>query len=443
MRILVYPHSMEIGGSQLNAVQLAGAVRDLGHEVIVLSEPGPLVERVRGTGLEHVEIPADRRRPSLLVVARLVRLVRERRLDVVHGYEWPPVLEAFLGPGLRFRTPVVGTVMSMSVAPFFPHTVPLLVGTERIREAALAAGHCRVTLLEPPVDTEADHPLVDGSEFRAQHGIGCNEILVAIVCRLVPDLKLEGLMACCDAVGELARTGYQVRLVIVGDGRAKNKVAERAAMANAIAGRQVVQLIGEIADPRPAYAAADVVVGQGGSALRGMAFGKPLVVVGEIGFSELLTPDSAPTFLRQGWYGIGPGSLGAGVPALRLALKRLIDSRELRVRLGAYGHRLALDRFSLHHAARVQEGQYLAAAQDRVALGPFVFDLVRSATSVLGSKLRRKYQRWRGMAAVDDCNARTVLAKMLGQGETEVGQSQRESAPAHQDGDLPRPDRLR
>ena len=47
------------------------------------------------------------------------------------------------------------------------------------------------------------------------------------------------------------------------------------------AGRQVVLLTGEIADPRPAYAAADVVVGQGGSALRGMAFGKPLVVVGE------------------------------------------------------------------------------------------------------------------------------------------------------------------
>ena len=29
---------MEIGGSQLNAAQLAGAVRDRGHEVIVIFE---------------------------------------------------------------------------------------------------------------------------------------------------------------------------------------------------------------------------------------------------------------------------------------------------------------------------------------------------------------------------------------------------------------------
>src|SRR5205807_398251 len=37
MRIIVYPHAMEIGGSQLNAIQLAGAVRDRGHEVVVVA----------------------------------------------------------------------------------------------------------------------------------------------------------------------------------------------------------------------------------------------------------------------------------------------------------------------------------------------------------------------------------------------------------------------
>jgi len=417
VRILVYPHSMEIGGAQLNAIQLAGAVRDLGHEVIVLSEPGPLVERVRDMGLEHLEIPLNRGRPSLGVLGRLVRLVRERGVALVHGYEWPPVIEAFFGPGLRLRTPVVGTVMSMSVAPFIPRTVPLLVGTERIRETALAAGHRNVALLEPPVDTDADNPSVDGRSFRAQHGIDPDEILVGMICRLVPELKLEGLLASCDAMGELGRTDCRVRLVIVGDGAASNEVAERGRKANAIAGRQIVLLTGEIADPRPAYAAADVVVGQGGSALRGMAFGKPLIVVGEDGFSELLTPDSVSTFLRQGWYGLGPGSLGSGVPALRLALERLIGSPELRHQLGAYARQIVLDRFSLHHAARVQEGQYLAALKARLATGPLVVDLVRSAAGVLGSKLWRKYQRWHGSAPVDDCNARAALAARLAGGK--------------------------
>ena len=426
MRIVVYPHSMEIGGSQLNAVQLAGAVRDRGHEVIVLSEPGPLVERVRDIGLEHTEIPLHRRRPSPKVIGMLRQLLRTRRVDVLHGYEWPPVIEAFFASGLQHTTRVVGTVMSMSVVPFFPRTVPLMVGTERIREDALAAGHRRVSLLEPPVDTAADNPSVNGASFRIQHGIPLSEILVVMICRLVPELKLEGLLAACDAIGELARKGHQIRLVIVGDGRARNAVAARAAKANGVAGRQAVLLTGEITDPRPVYAAADVVVGQGSSALRGMAFGKPLIVVGEGGFSELLTPDSAPIFLRQGWYGLGSGSFGSGAPALRVVLEFLSGSLESRRELGAFARTLVVDRFSLHRAAQLQEEEYIRAMDERIASGQLAVDLSYTAVGVLASKLRRKYQRWRGRVATDDCNDRSAIAAVLT--GTETGHKSQERA---------------
>jgi glycosyltransferase involved in cell wall biosynthesis len=405
MRVLVYPHAMEIGGSQLNAVQLAGAVRDRGHEVIVLSEPGPLVDRVRAMDLEHVEIPLNRRRPSPEVLAKLIGVVRSSRIDVVHGYEWPPVVEAFFGPGLRLRTPVVGTVMSMSVVPFFPRTVPLVVGTEAIRQAAQAAGHHHVTLLEPPVDTDSDNPDVDGREFRRQHGIPQDEVLVAMVCRLVPELKLEGLLAACDAVGDLAAAGHRVQLVLVGDGRSRGEIEERAAKANAQAGRTVVRLTGEVADPRPAYAAADVIVGQGGSALRGMAFGKPLVVVGEQGFSSLLTSESAPLFLRQGWYGLG----GDGVPQLRSSLERLVGSPGQRSVLGTFARELVVDRFALRRAAGIQEDEYLKAFRARPAIPSVAVEAVRSGGGVVATKVRTKYQRWRGTAATDDANAQPIV----------------------------------
>jgi glycosyltransferase involved in cell wall biosynthesis len=405
MRVLVYPHAMEIGGSQLNAVQLAGAVRDRGHEVIVVSEPGPLVDRVRAMDLEHIEIPLNRRRPSPEVLAKLISVVRSRRMDVVHGYEWPPVVEAFFGPGLRLRTPVVGTVMSMSVVPFFPRTVPLVVGTEAIRQAAQAAGHHHVTLLEPPVDTDSDNPDVDGREFRRQHGIPQDEVLVAMVCRLVPELKLEGLLAACDAVGDLAAAGHRVQLVLVGDGRSRGEIEERAAKANAQAGRTVVRLTGEVADPRPAYAAADVIVGQGGSALRGMAFGKPLVVVGEQGFSSLLTSESAPLFLRQGWYGLG----GDGVPQLRSSLERLVGSPGQRSVLGTFARELVVDRFALRRAAGIQEDEYLKAFRARPAIPSVAVEAVRSGGGVVATKVRTKYQRWRGTAATDDANAQPIV----------------------------------
>ena len=405
MRILVYPHSMEIGGSQLNAVELAAAVRDRGHDVVVFGEPGPMVDVVRAAGLEYLPVPARRRRPSGQVTARLVRLVRSRGVDVVHGYEWPPGVEAFYGPRLRAGVTAVCTVMSMSVAPFLPRRMPLVVGTEQIRQAALRAGHRQVTLLEPPVDTEANHPDHDGTVFRARHGLPADVPLVVVVSRIAPELKLEGLLAACQAVGGLARDGVGLRLAVVGDGPARSRVQRAADEANARAGSPVVTLTGALADPRGAYAAADVVLGMGGSALRGLAFGKPLVVQGERGFWSLLTHDSEEVFLRQGWYGVG----GGGVPELCSILRGLFDGADggapLRARLGEYGRRLVVERFSLTHAATVQERVYQRARAERVGDHLLAWDAARTGAGVFAYKLHRRYQRLRGTARTDDFNA--------------------------------------
>jgi glycosyltransferase involved in cell wall biosynthesis len=414
MRIIVYPHSMGIGGSQLNAVQLAGAVRDRGHEVIVVAEPGPLVDTVRELGLEIVSIPERRRRPSPGVAARLTRLVTERGVDVVHGYEWPPAVEAFYGPRLRLGTPVLATVLSSSVVPFFPRPVPLLVGTEQLQHTARAAGYPRVNLMEPPVDTDHDRPGACGPDavarFRAAYAPDPALPLAVMVCRLVPALKRESLLAACGAIEELAVSGSPTQLVIVGDGPVRDELAARADAANRRAGRRLVVLAGALADPRPAYDAADVVLGMGGSALRALAFAKPLVVVGERGFSELLTERTAPTFLADGWYGLGPGSLGEGVTGLRRQLSVVLDDPLLRAELGGYGRELVLTRFSLRIAAETQEEEYrqviAGVGPKRRLLGP----ATRSAAGILNYKVHRKISRWRGTVAVDDANAQAVLA---------------------------------
>jgi glycosyltransferase involved in cell wall biosynthesis len=402
---------MEIGGSQLNAIEIAAAVRDRGHQVMVLSRAGPLVETVQRLGLCHVLLdPRARRTPSRHATVQLMTLVAQLGIDVVHGYEWPPAVEAFAGPRLRLGLPVVCTVMSMAVPPFLPRTMPLIVGTEKIRLGALAAGHGSVTLLEPPVDVRANAPDFGPGTFRAEFGLRADLPLVVVVCRLVPELKLEGLLSACDAVAELAGSGRPAQLVIVGDGPARPVVQAAAAAANARAGSTVAVLSGQLDDPRPAYAAADVMLGMGGSALRGLAFGKPLVVQGEHGFWELLTPESAPMFLRQGWYGVGRQRDGRTEGAARLAgiLRGLLDSPGLRARLGTYGRELIVQRFSLDRAAAAQEVVYAAAAEasGRLSGMALTADAIRSGIGIIRHKTGRRWQRWRrGTVAADDFNA--------------------------------------
>ena len=415
LKIMVYPHAMEIGGSQLNAIELAAAVRDLGHEVAVIGEPGPLVELVLRLGLEHLALPADRRRPSPAVARRLRALARERSLDVVHGYEWPPALEAaaatFHAPG----TAAVCTIMSMAVAPFLPATMPLVVGTRALRDHTARQRPGPVHLIEPPVDVHANTPDHPADEFRRAHGLDRDGTTmdIAVVSRLVPELKLEGVLTAVDVIGELACT-RPVRLIVAGDGTAREEVERHAATANARAGRRVVVLTGELRDPRPAYAAADVMLGMGGSALRSLSFGRPLVVQGERGFWELLTPDTVDLFLQQGWYGLGDGTGGA--ERLTAHLLRLLDDPRLRARLGQFGRDLAVERFSLQQAGRTQVEIYRQAVADRrsgAGLLPRTVEGARSAAGLLAYKVNRRYEAVRGTQRRDDFNAATLAQTSL------------------------------
>lgn len=418
MRILVCPHAMEIGGSQINAIELAAAVRDHGHEVIVASGPGPLVEMVRRLGLEHIAFGSDTRRLSPRGLRMLAKLARERSIDVVHGYEWPPAIAAFFGPRLLAGIPAVCTVMSMAVAPFLPRSLPLVVGTEQLRREAVASGRSAVTLLEPPVDTVANAPSFDGTGFRSAIDADPSSVLVVIVSRLARELKLEGLLAACDAVALASARGVAVQLAIVGDGPARDEVERRAAAVNARCGRRAVVLTGELADPRPAYAAADIVLGMGGSALRAMAFAKPLVVQGELGFWRTASPQSLAQFLDSGWFGLGDLSYpvdehGLAVGAQRLVdeLMPLIDSAARRRELGQFGRDLISSRFSLERAACVQEQVYvdaIAAAEQRLP----AFDIAGAALGMLAHKARRKLLRVLGPIATDDFN-RLAMTKRV------------------------------
>ena len=355
MRVIVAPHDLQVGGSQINAIDLAAGVRDLGHEVLIYAGPGPLVEHVERRGLEFLPAPTQEYRPAPQRIVNLARLARKRGIDLIHGYEWPPCLDAYFGANLAYRIPVLCTVLSMSVPTLVPPSIPLIMGTEALASEARAAGFHDVSVGEPPIDTEGDHPRIDGTGIRRRYGIGDDEGLVVTVTRLSTDLKLDALGRAIDAIDELAKH-QPVRLLIVGGGEAENQLRERAARLNRAAGRELVLLAGQQLDPRAFYAAADVVVGMGSSALRAMSIGRPLVVQGQRGFSLTCEPETLPLFLHQGFWGVGSGEAGSADLAGQIG-QLLIDPPRRR-RLSSFGREVVEKRFALARATEVMAERY-------------------------------------------------------------------------------------
>ncbi len=395
-----------MGGSQLNAIDIASQLQDEGHEVIVYGWPGPLVERIKERGLEFIASPRPCFRPTPSIVADLRRLAVERQLDVLHGFEWPPSLECRLAvQGLEGKTSV-STVMSMAVADFIPRDMALTVGTEQIRDERARKGYSQVSLLEPPIDTEENRAdAVLGGEFRRAHGIPQDRLLLVVVSRLVPELKLEGILAAIEHVGQLSEH-RKVTLAIVGDGSAEDLVAARAAAVNQARPGTII-MCGRMSDPRGAYAAADIMLGMGGSALKSLSFAKPLIVQGENGFWKLLDESSLDEFEWQGWYGVGEGT-ERGEAALAAELDRILDDEPLRGRLGVFGRRLVQDRYSLQAAAATMEGIYAGALARRQASWQ---EAVRAGTYFGSYLAERIWQRVQRKVVMDDFNSRKLLVE--------------------------------
>lgn len=413
LRIAVGIHSLQLGGSQINTIDLASGLRARGHDVrlFAIDQPPivsvePVAERA---GFEITKIPAE---SSLVRQARRITEIVDRwDPQIVHVYHEDHWLGP-LGSIALLRRPEVALVVTnwmMENNAWLPLHAPLIVGFERLREeAASRLQRGPVYLLEPPVDVDHDAPdPARGAAFRLEHGIGPDETAVVLVTRVDRRMKLDGIRRTIAATQRIDRP--DVRTVIVGDGDAMDEVRELVAAANAELGRDAIVLTGALHDPRPAYDAADVVLGMGGSALRGLAFGRAVVVVAEHGFSLPVTPETIDYFFRNGYHGYA--EIDEQGIELAAQITDLLDPGR-RAELGGFGAQVVRERYALDVLTERLEGYYRDALATRPNLAQrsvdvayvLGYDLVhRGVPPGVKQAIRRRIPRLRtGDGATDD-----------------------------------------
>lgn len=107
MHIVQVLVSLNLGGSELVAVELSEFAAAAGHRVTVIAADGPLGERIRACGAKHLDWTIGRKRPGTLRYISLLRhwLAREKP-DILHVHSRLPawicqLALARLDPALR------------------------------------------------------------------------------------------------------------------------------------------------------------------------------------------------------------------------------------------------------------------------------------------------------------------------------------------------------
>ena len=338
--------SLGVGGQERVALDLAIGQKARGHEVAVVSlAPGP----DGGMAPEFAEhgIPVERvpKRDGVdpLLVAKLARVLRRRRADVVHTHNPLPLIYGApaarlagaaaihtkhgINPGSR------GHRLLRRAAARLTHAFVAVSDTTAAQARAQRdAPAARLHTIPNGIRLDRYHPDPEArAAARVELGVG-DAVVVGTVGRL-DAAKNQGLLV--RAMAPLLSS--HVRLVIIGDGPARAEVEAEVAR---LAEPRWVVLAGRRMDVPRLLPAFDLF------ALSSRTEGLPLVV-----------PEAMSVGLPVVTTAVGglPGVVDAGetgllVPvdeaALRGALRQLVEDRARTQRMGARAREVALHRYS-------------------------------------------------------------------------------------------------
>ncbi|MDP3887541.1 glycosyltransferase family 4 protein [Hydrogenophaga sp.] len=342
---------------------LALALREAGHEVLLVSPPGPYGEKLQAMGFHWVAAPMDRRSLNPLREFALLRwlrdLMRREQVDLVHGFTIKCAVYGSLAARWAAHAPDVparvNAVAGMGYV-FTSHDAKARLLRPVVRsllKLALGGRGARLVLQNPDdVALFEKARLVDSAQVRLIQGSGVNcerftprpagtpagdPFTVVLPARLLWD---KGLDEYVQAARQLRAEGRHIRFLLAGDPDPGNPAAVPEATLRAWVAEGLLEWLGHVDDMPALFAGVDAVVlpsyreGLPKGLIEAAACALPLVTTDVPGCREVVSheQDGLLVPVKDG-------------PALARAIARLQDDPALRDRLGQAARAKALAEF--------------------------------------------------------------------------------------------------
>lgn len=243
--------------------------------------------------------------------------------------------------------------MQMKVAKRIPRLVTVSENSRRDIVSEMGVPADRLHIVPVGVDQESFRPMPHVKRVSGR-----------IMTTASADVPMKGLVPLLEAVAKLRVEREDAHLVVIGKQKDKSKIP---AVLDRLGLKDVVQFVSGVPQERivELYAEAQVAVvpslyeGFSLPAIEAMACGVPLVATTGGALPEVVGPD---------------GEAALTVPtndpsALAIAIGRLLDEPDLRVRIGAAGRHRVLDRFTWRKSAEGMIDNWYALLDERERAG--------------------------------------------------------------------------
>lgn len=312
MKIVQILPEMNAGGVELCTLELASLLVEMGHESLVISNGGRLVQALEDAGSRHILMPVHRKSPiSLGQVIPLRKRLIEEKPDILHIHSRVPGWIAWLA--WRSMNPTTRPALVSTMHGFYSvnaYSAIMAKGERVIAVSASIRDHVlkcyprvlaeTIRVVSHGIDPEAYrpdyHPPGDwldrwSSDFPHLAG----KFLLLLPGRIT---RLKGHQDFFNLVSALRKKGLDVHGLVAGDTHESKRayLDELHAFAGNLGVADDITFLGHRSDIRDVMAASDLVCSLsqqpesfGRTALEAMALGKPVIGYDCGGVGELLT----------------------------------------------------------------------------------------------------------------------------------------------------------
>ena len=361
--ILLLARELDVGGSERQVTLIAKALdRSRFEPHVGCFRPGGLRGReleAAGVPIAHFPVYSFASPRALSGALQLARFIRDRRIRLVHTFDYP--LTVFAVPLAHLFTRAVVISSQRSHRELIPRGYLNLVRmTDRMVDAIVVncefvRRHVESDEGLPPSQVQLCYNGIDLDEFRPPQHRGGDDIVIGVVCALRPEKDLPALL---ESFANVRRKRPRLKLAIVGSGpmlEALQSQARAVGVYEYCTFGAATDNVAEWLHRIDIFVLPSRSEALSNSLMEAMACGC-CAVASNVGGNPELIRDGENGLLFQ----------AGNVPALTAALERVIDNEPLRNKLAAAAQQSIRERFSIRSSADRMADIYSSLIEPRV-----------------------------------------------------------------------------
>lgn len=354
LTVLLALMALDAGGAETHAISLAQQLKKRGVHVIMASHGGKLTAELEKSGIEHFNLPLDRKSPSSLIYSAmgLSDIVARYKVDIIHAHARIPAwvsqwVTYYTGcPYITTSHGIYSTRWGMGFLTTWGRKIIAVsedVKNHLIHNFKVDAG--KICVIPNGIDLERFNPRVDPTAVAQEMGMSLEDYKIVYISRLM-GARGEIALRLIEALPEVQKDFPSLKLIVVGEGDKYEAIKTMAEKYNGRMKDKKVILTGARLDTPLLMNLAHVAVGVGRVALEAMAMEKPVIIAGEAGFTGILTPENFEQARKHNFSGRG-SSQKTEAPVLAKAIKQLLADPAKNRELGEFGRQAVSKYFSI------------------------------------------------------------------------------------------------